>query len=197
MTAARASQQRAAANPCYFAQVGRSQRCEYVGRWPQLFLKAHCIDPWRQRGKMKAPEHNTPIRQWRAQKQHSSLQPPQAQRGEISFHFICSSNAAFNLVPQPRPLLVNIDRFGGGQIKVQRQDSAFGGKNGCRCYYFCICTRRAAREKEVTQENAERCTLVGRRRRRADGRKRRRRRRIGKVMGSRDLDLSPAPAPIQ
>jgi hypothetical protein len=56
MTAARASQQRAAANPCYFAQVGRSQRCEYVGRWPQLFLKAHCIDPWRQRGKMKAPE---------------------------------------------------------------------------------------------------------------------------------------------
>jgi hypothetical protein len=84
---------------------------------------------------MKAPEHNTPIRQWRAQKQHSSLEPPQAQRGEISFRFICSSNAAFNLVPQPRPLLVNIDRFGGGQIKVQRRD-AFGGKTAAIIFVF-------------------------------------------------------------
>lgn len=68
-----------------------------------------------------------------------------------------------------RPLLVNIDRFGGGQIKVGSFE-----KN------IFIFTARA-REKEVTQENA--AGLASERKRR--------RRRIGKVMGSRDLDLSP------
>lgn len=49
-----------------------------------------------------------------------------------------------------RPLLVNIDCFGGGQIKV----GAFGKK------YFYI-HRARAREKEVTQENARRCRWAG------------------------------------